>query len=329
MSDSPGVEWLPAYSPGPPRHSPLGPIPRFLYEDVQPLSLQQENNNKESDQKENSKIMHAKPAYSYASMIRLAISSSPNGKMTLNEIYNYICNAFPYYKEAGKGWMNSIRHNLSLNKCFMKVARSKDDPGKGSYWAMDTSQKMAEVAPRRRRSIRMAPYSPECSSNSSGADANATPPPTPTTPTPPAPDANTNTNTTANTTTNPKPIDTAPAPERAGTVPETNHTDDALSELMNEELIADVDITTDRLWSDGGRRHTCGALHHSSLTDDYGNFVVTTLDDCDCPALDPPLAAITCPITPPLPASIPCPITASIPCPITANHAPYWQPDVL
>lgn len=42
---------------------------------------------------------------SYASMIRLAISSSPNGKMTLNEIYNYICNAFPYYKEAGKGWM--------------------------------------------------------------------------------------------------------------------------------------------------------------------------------------------------------------------------------
>lgn len=45
---------------------------------------------------------------SYASMIRLAISSSPNGKMTLNEIYNYICNAFPYYKEAGKGWMVSI-----------------------------------------------------------------------------------------------------------------------------------------------------------------------------------------------------------------------------
>lgn len=41
-------------------------------------------------------------------MIRLAISSSPNGKMTLNEIYNYICNAFPYYKEAGKGWM--VRH---------------------------------------------------------------------------------------------------------------------------------------------------------------------------------------------------------------------------
>ncbi|CAL4166379.1 unnamed protein product, partial [Meganyctiphanes norvegica] len=77
-----------------------------------------------------------KPPYSYAALIGMAMKANQN-KMTLSAIYKWIKENFAYYKTADPSWQNSIRHNLSLNKCFLKLPRSKDEPGKGGFWRLD------------------------------------------------------------------------------------------------------------------------------------------------------------------------------------------------
>ena len=78
----------------------------------------------------------AKPPYSYISLTAMAIQSSPQKMLSLSEIYQFIMDHFPFYRDNTQRWQNSLRHNLSFNDCFLKIPRRPEQPGKGSLWAL-------------------------------------------------------------------------------------------------------------------------------------------------------------------------------------------------
>nr|CAH8868940.1 unnamed protein product [Trichobilharzia regenti] len=78
-----------------------------------------------------------KPPFSYATLICLAMRELGKPKVTLSDIYGWIMNNFAYYRHTDSSWQNSVRHNLSLNKCFEKVPRDKGERGKGGFWRVN------------------------------------------------------------------------------------------------------------------------------------------------------------------------------------------------
>ena len=123
-------------------------------------------NNK--DNPESFKDPNIKPPYSYVALIAMAIKETPEKRLTLSGIYQFIINRFPYYEKNKKGWQNSIRHNLSLNECFVKVAREGGGERKGNFWTLDPAfEDMFEKGNYRRRRRMKRPYRPTLSLNKS------------------------------------------------------------------------------------------------------------------------------------------------------------------
>ncbi|KAG6442426.1 forkhead box protein N3 [Manduca sexta] len=99
---------------------------------------------------------HTKPPYSFSCLIFMAIEAAPARALPVKEIYAWIVRHFPYFKHAPQGWKNSVRHNLSLNKCFHKVAAAPG-LGKGSLWTVDPQHRASLLQAFGRQPIPTAP----------------------------------------------------------------------------------------------------------------------------------------------------------------------------
>ncbi|XP_026568684.1 forkhead box protein N3 isoform X2 [Pseudonaja textilis] len=99
---------------------------------------------------------NCKPPYSFSCLIFMAIEDSPNKRLPVKDIYNWILEHFPYFANAPTGWKNSVRHNLSLNKCFKKVDKDRSQSiGKGSLWCIDPEYRQNLI-----QALKKTPYHP-------------------------------------------------------------------------------------------------------------------------------------------------------------------------
>ena len=112
------------------------------------------------------------PPFSYVALISMAIQDAPDKRLTVGGIHDYITKNFPHYRNReNQGWRNSIRRNLSLHECFMKLPAKS---GKSHYWVLDPNHEVLfeegryNRRRRLRRPVKQVSYAPASAQSHSG-----------------------------------------------------------------------------------------------------------------------------------------------------------------
>ena len=93
---------------------------------------------------ENQEMAGVQPPYSYLALISMAIQSSPEKRLTVHGISDYITKNFPYYKDVeDKVLRRRISYHLSIRECFVKLP----DKGAGKfkeihYWTLNPNHEI-------------------------------------------------------------------------------------------------------------------------------------------------------------------------------------------
>ncbi|NXI81382.1 FOXJ1 protein, partial [Rhipidura dahli] len=108
------------------------------------------------DYKTNARV---KPPYSYATLICMAMEASKKPKITLAAICKWISDNFCYFRRTDPSWQSSIRHNLCINKRFVKVPRGKGEPGRGAFWKLHPryAEQLKSSTPKERGALPAEP----------------------------------------------------------------------------------------------------------------------------------------------------------------------------
>ncbi|XP_046845631.1 forkhead box protein I1-ema-like [Xenia sp. Carnegie-2017] len=73
----------------------------------------------------------------YRKIVKMAIKSSPNEKITIQEIYDYFAKNFPFYADSFQDWRSSIEHILSKEDRLVKFPH--DLGSKNKHWTSNAS----------------------------------------------------------------------------------------------------------------------------------------------------------------------------------------------